>query len=58
MNIFGVGLPEFTVILILALLIFRSSLPVVSYINNWIENKTNKYDDSEFIDTDSVPLDD
>jgi len=33
-------------------------LPLVSYINNWIENKINNYDDSEVIDTDSVPLDD
>ena len=38
--------------------IFRGSLPLVSYINNWIEKKINKYDDSEVIDTDSVPLDD
>ena len=37
---------------------FRGALPLVSYINNWIENKINKYDDSEVIDTDSVPLDD
>ena len=37
---------------------FRGSLPLVSYINNWIENKINKHDDSEVIDTDSVPLDD
>ena len=38
--------------------IFRGSLPLVSYINNWIEKKINKYDDSEVIDTDSVSLDD
>mgnify|MGYP005717065133 FL=1 len=41
-----------------SIFIFRGSLPLVSYINNWIEKKINKYDDSEFIDTDSVPLDD
>ena len=40
-----------------SIFIFRGSLPLVSYINNWIENKINKYD-SEVIDTDSVPLDD
>ena len=40
-----------------SIFIFRVSLPLVSYINNWIENKINKYD-SEVIDTDSVPLDD
>jgi len=34
------------------------TLPLVSYINNWIENKINNYDDSEVIETDSVPLDD
>ena len=39
-----------------SIFIFRGSLPLVSYINNWIENKINKYD-SEVIDTDSVPLD-
>ena len=41
-----------------SIFIFRGSLPLVSYINNWIENKINKYDDSEVIDTDSVPVDD
>ena len=41
-----------------SIFIFRGSLPLVSYINNWIENKINKYEDSEVIDTDSVPLDD
>ena len=41
-----------------SIFIFRGSLHLVSYINNWIENKINKYDDSEVIDTDSVPLDD
>jgi len=41
-----------------SIFIFRGSLPLVSYINNWIESKINKYDVSEVIDTDSVPLDD
>ena len=41
-----------------SIFIFRVSLPLVGYINNWIENKINKYDNSEVIDTDSVPLDD
>ena len=41
-----------------SIFIFRGSLPLVSYINNWIEKKINKYDDSEVIDTVSVPLDD
>jgi len=41
-----------------SIFIFRGSLPFVSYINNWIDNKINKYDDSEGIDTDSVSLDD
>ena len=41
-----------------SIFIFRGSLPLVSYINNWIEKKINKYDVSEVIDTDSVSLDD
>ena len=41
-----------------SIFIFRGSTHLVSFINNWIENKINKYDDSEVIDTDSVPLDD
>ena len=41
-----------------SIFIFRVSTPLVSFINNWIENKINKYNDSEFIDTDSVTLDD
>jgi len=41
-----------------SIFIFRGTLPLVSYINNWIEKKINKYDYSEVIDTDSVPLDD
>ena len=38
--------------------IYKSSLPLVAYINNWIEKKRGKYDNSEVIDTDSIPLDD
>ena len=41
-----------------SIFIYRGSIPLVIYINNWIENKTNKYSDSEVIDTDSVTLDD
>jgi len=41
-----------------SIFIFRGSLPLVSYINSSIENKVSKYEDSEVIDTDSVPLDD
>ena len=41
-----------------SIFIFRGSLPLVNYINSSIENKVSKYEDSEVIDTDSVPLDD
>ena len=41
-----------------SIFIYRGSLPLVSYIIDLIENQINKYDDSEVIDTDSVPLDD
>ena len=41
-----------------SIFIYRGSSPLVSYINNLIENKINKYDDSEVVDTDSVTLDD
>ena len=41
-----------------SIFIFRGSLPLVSYINNLIEKKINKYDDSEVIDTDYVSFDD
>ena len=41
-----------------SIFIYRGSLPLVSYINNLIENKMNKYDDSEVVDTDAVSLDD
>ena len=41
-----------------SIFIYRGSSPLVVYINNWIENKRSKYNDSEVIDTDSIPLDD
>ena len=41
-----------------SIFIYRGSLPLVGYINNWIENKRNKYDASEVIETDSIPIDD
>tara|TARA_B100000900_G_scaffold412285_1_gene433748 strand:+ start:1118 stop:1435 length:318 start_codon:yes stop_codon:yes gene_type:complete len=41
-----------------SIFIYRGSLPLVAYINNWIENKRNQYDDSEVIETESIPLDD
>ncbi len=41
-----------------SIFIYRGSLPLVDYINGWIEKKRSKYDDAEVIDTDSIPLDD
>ena len=41
-----------------SIFIYRGSLPLVSLINNWIENKRSKDFDSEAIETDSVSLDD
>ena len=42
-----------------SIFIYRGSLPVVSYINNLIDIKRNKYDESkDVIDTESIPLDD
>ena len=41
-----------------SIFIYRGSSPLVVYINNWIENKRSKYNDSEVVDTDSIPLDD
>ena len=39
--------------------IYRSSLPLVNYLNSWIDNKRSKYNDTaEVIDTDSIPIDD
>tara|TARA_B100000424_G_scaffold259795_1_gene243001 strand:- start:285 stop:602 length:318 start_codon:yes stop_codon:yes gene_type:complete len=40
-----------------SIFIYRGSLPLVTFINNWIQNKVNKYDDSEVVDTESVRLD-
>ena len=42
-----------------SIFIFRGSIPLVASINNWIDIKRSKYEDStEVIDTDSVPIDD
>ncbi len=42
-----------------SIFIYRGSFPLVSSINNWIDNKRSKYEESnEVIDTDSIPLDD
>ena len=41
-----------------SIFIYRFSLPIVSFINNWIENKRSKDYDSEVIETDSVSVDD
>ena len=41
-----------------SIFIYRGSIPIVDYINGWIEKKISKYEDSEVIDTDSIPLDD
>ena len=41
-----------------SIFIYRGSLPLVSFINNWIENKRIKDYDSEVIETDSVAVDD
>ena len=41
-----------------SIFIYKGSLPIVVYINNWIDNKRDKYYESEVIDTDSIPLDD
>ena len=42
-----------------SIFIFRGSIPLVSSINNWIDIKRSKYEDStEVIDTDSIPIDD
>ena len=52
--------PLFGVLSVLptSIFIYRGSLPLVSFINNWIENKRSKDYDSEAIETDSVALDD
>ena len=41
-----------------SIFIYRGSLPLVSFINNWIENKRIKDYESEVIETDSVAVDD
>ena len=41
-----------------SIFIYRGSLPLVSFINNWIENKRSKDYESEVIETDSVTVDD
>ena len=41
-----------------SIFIYRGSIPIVDYINSWIDKKISKYDDAEVIDTDSIPLDD
>ena len=42
-----------------SIFIYRSCLPFVASINNWIDTKTVIYEESkDVIDTDSVPLDD
>ena len=42
-----------------SIFIYRSSLPVAASINNWIDNKRSKYEESkDVVDTDSIPLDD
>ena len=42
-----------------SIFIYRGSIPFVTSINNWIDNKRNNFEDSkEVIDTDSIPLDD
>ena len=42
-----------------SIFIYRGSLPLVASINNWIDNKRSKYEDTkEVIDTDSIELDD
>jgi len=40
-----------------SIFIYRGSLPLVVYINTWIENKRSKDDTSEVIETDAIPLD-
>ena len=42
-----------------SIFIYRGSFPIVSSINNWIDTKRSKYEDSkDVIDTDSISLDD
>ena len=41
-----------------SIFIYRGSLPLVSFINNWIEKTRSDDYDSEVIETDSVSIDD
>ena len=41
-----------------SIFIYRFSLPIVSFINNWIENKRRKDYFTQVIETDSVAVDD
>ena len=42
-----------------SIFIFRASLPFVAYINNSIDTRRSKYDESkDVIDTESIPIDD
>jgi len=42
-----------------SIFIYRGSLPFVASINNWIDNKRTKDEESnDVIDTDSIPIDD
>ena len=41
-----------------SIFIYRVSLPLVSFINNWIEKTRSEDYDSEVIETDSVSIDD
>ena len=42
-----------------SIFIYSVSIPIVSSINNWIENRISKYEEfEEVIDTDSIPIDD
>ena len=40
-----------------SIFIYRGSLPLVVYINTWIENKRSKDGTSEVIEIDAIPLD-
>ena len=52
--------PVFGVLSVLptSIFIYRVSLPLVSFINNWIEKKRSDDYDSEVIETDSFSIDD
>ena len=42
-----------------SIFIYRGSLPIVAYINNWIDTRRSIYDESkDVIETDSIPIDD